>query len=121
MFWLRRASLNRHRRSRRVSRNSLSIGQRATGWFSVALYAVLALGIPLPLDAAPKSGEVYPCMYHRCGCHSAEQCWRDCCCMSMAEKLVWARKNNVTPPDYVLDEAAAQGLLDEESAAKCCC
>jgi hypothetical protein len=120
MFWFRRTSLICNRPRRRVLRNSRPAWQRATGWFSIVLYSVLALGIPLPLDAAPKSGEVFPCMHHRCGCHSAEQCWRDCCCMTMAEKLVWARENNVTPPEYVLAEAA-KALHDEEPTAKCCC
>jgi hypothetical protein len=120
MLWSRLATLRRHRPLGRGPRNSRPVWQRAMGCFSIVLYSVLALGIPLPLDATPISGGIFPCMHHRCGCHSAEQCWRDCCCMSMAQKLAWARDNNVTPPDYVLT-AAAEDTYGEEPAAKCCC
>jgi hypothetical protein len=87
-------------------------------WGSVIAYAVLALGIPLPIPAGPASDQPYPCMHHRCGCVSPEQCWRNCCCMSLEEKLAWARDNHVTPPHYVLAEARLHGILWEEFCAQ---
>ncbi len=90
-------------------------------WLAIAFYSVLAIGLPIPVASFPLSDEVFPCMHHRCGCHSADQCWRDCCCMSMAEKLAWAKENDVTPPPYVLEEARSRGLLDSQPKPKCCC
>ncbi|HTQ39729.1 MAG TPA: hypothetical protein VMJ32_11930 [Pirellulales bacterium] len=49
-------------------------------------------------------------MNHRCGCQSAEECWRNCCCMTLEERLIWARENHVIPPDYALAAARAQGI-----------
>lgn len=40
----------------------------------------------------------FPCQDRPCGCGTAEQCWRACCCFSHKEKMDWARRNGVTPP-----------------------
>jgi hypothetical protein len=95
--------------------------QTFSRWLALLAYTVLAIGVPIPAGGLPASGEVFPCMNHRCGCHSAEQCWRDCCCMTMAEKLAWARENKVAPPDYVLAEVKSRSLLDRKKESKCCC
>jgi hypothetical protein len=88
------------------------------------------MGIPLPLPAGKSASEAYPCVNHHCGCHSAEECWRHCCCMSLMDKLVWARENHVTPPDYVLADARYHGIQwdqfcaddhDDELALCPCC
>lgn len=76
----------------------------------VFAYSILALGIPLPTLSVKASKEPFPCMNHRCGCQSAEQCWRDCCCMTLEERLIWARENHVRPPDYVLADARVKGI-----------
>lgn len=85
------------------------------------LVAHLALAIGFPLTARPVvagRSKPYPCQHHQCGCHSADQCWRSCCCMTMQQKLAWARKHGVTPPDFVL--AAAQPEADQTRPAGCC-
>jgi hypothetical protein len=69
-------------------------------------YAITAAGMPLPAgNLAHKSGELYPCSDCECGCASAEQCWRSCCCHSMAERMAWARVHGVRPPEYAIAEA----------------
>jgi hypothetical protein len=74
-------------------------------------YIVTAAGVPLPVTArSAKSGESYPCAGGACGCHSAEQCWRSCCCHTLAERLDWARKHGVRPPDHAIAEARRSGL-----------
>jgi hypothetical protein len=79
--------------------------------WSIAIgYLLLALGVPLPLSSAKSSGEAYPCMDHLCGCGSAEVCWRHCCCLSLVEKLTWARDHHVNPPIYVILEARQHGI-----------
>ena len=79
-------------------------------WSIAVGYLLLALGVPLPLSSAKSSGEAYPCMDHLCGCSSAEECWRHCCCLSLVEKLTWARDHHVNPPIYVILEARQHGI-----------
>lgn len=78
----------------------------------------VGLGIPLPVSwfarqspadsaspaniALSKSGEKFPCATSACGCRSAEACWRSCCCTTLTERLAWARRHGVTPPEFVL-------------------
>jgi hypothetical protein len=84
-----------------------SIRRRLISAMLAAMYIVTAAGIPLPAgDLARKSGEFFPCSGCACGCASAEQCWRSCCCHSLAERIEWAREHGVRPPEYAI--AAAQ-------------
>ena len=77
----------------------------------VILYTVVAVGIPLPTGAgSSKSGELFPCMDCACGCHSAKECWRSCCCHTLAERFDWAREHGVRPPEFALAEARQLGL-----------
>lgn len=73
-------------------------------------YALVMFGVPLP-ESAPEAGseQPYPCQHHACGCRSAEQCWRSCCCFTDEEKLAWAERNGVTPPDSFAGRRAVQG------------
>ncbi|HJT78443.1 MAG TPA: hypothetical protein VJ739_14665, partial [Gemmataceae bacterium] len=41
-----------------------------------------------------------------CGCQSAEQCWRHCCCYTPEEKLAWAHAHGIEPPAYAERPAA---------------
>src|SRR5690242_4754077 len=80
---------------RRTARLALLVG-----------YAITAAGVPLPAgNVAHKSGEFFPCSDCACGCASAEQCWRSCCCHSLAERMAWARVHGVRPPEYAIAEA----------------
>ena len=84
-----------------------SIRRRLLSAMLAAMYIVTAAGVPLPAgDFARKSGEFFPCSDCACGCASAEQCWRSCCCHSLAERMAWAREHGVRPPEYAI--AAAQ-------------
>src|SRR6516162_437871 len=105
------------RRRFRLRRLSLrSRGWRICGWVSAALYLTVALGFafPLPrptLNAAGKDTTTpFPCMNSPCGCRTAEHCWHNCCCHTLAERIEWARENHVRPPDDVLAEAKAKGI-----------
>ena len=84
---------------------------------SIFVHFGTVCGFPMPHHTPVKSSAPFPCQHHRCGCVSPEQCWRDCCCMSMQEKLAWARDNNVTPPDYALKKSR-QRLA---AGCQCCC
>jgi hypothetical protein len=96
--------------SRQHCRPAVSRVQMALRWMAVVGYLVLSLGVPISVPAGKQSGEAYPCMNHPCGCQSAEECWRHCCCFSLEQRLAWARDNHVTPPDYALAEAKSHGI-----------
>jgi hypothetical protein len=104
------------------------------GLLSLSVLAGLcALLFPLPIARLPQamtekdSSEPFPCQDHPCGCQSAEQCWKKCCCLTDAQKVAWAKANHVTVPDFVM--AAARSDRDRCSdsetgkdlvAASCC-
>lgn len=103
----------RSRSIRRIVRRSTSEGraQRFVVGVAALMYIVVASGIPLPVSQQPnKSGELFPCASSGCGCGSAEQCWRGCCCHTLAERLAWAKQNGVKPPAFALAEAKRAGL-----------
>jgi hypothetical protein len=102
----------------------LRFRQRAVSATLLAAYVVTAGGIPLPSgDSAQKSGGAYPCAGSACGCRSAEQCWRSCCCHTLAERFAWAREHNVRPPEYAIAKARDTGLdlawLEDSPAPGC--
>ena len=85
---------------------------RATIWLALLGYALVASGLPLPLGtttpANPSSAagkrlavkdrsQPFPCMDKSCGCATAEQCFRQCCCNTPAETLAWARAHKIDP------------------------
>lgn len=76
------------------------------------LYLALSFGLPLPqLRIANRKDQSrpYPCLSRACGCLTYEQCWAgDCCCMTMSEKLAWARANAVEPPESALCKSASE-------------
>ncbi len=94
----------------------------------VVLVSVCASFFPLPVGTVPPRGkdqsEPFPCQNRPCGCASADQCWKQCCCFTNAEKLVWAKANGVTPPQFVVDaaraESSAKVVKDEASRKKLC-
>lgn len=76
----------------------------------LAAYLTSAVGIPLPSGARRHSSEEYPCAASACGCATAEQCWRSCCCHSLAERFEWAREHRVRPPEYAIAAAQQAGI-----------
>jgi hypothetical protein len=68
---------------------------------ALVAYLATAVGLPLPQSATIESSTPFPCQSHRCGCVSAEQCWRSCCCFSPAERLAWAKQHGVHVPEAV--------------------
>jgi hypothetical protein len=101
----------------------VSLLRRASVWLALVNYSAMALGLPLPASvvSAPVSGEAHPCRDHRCGCVSAEQCWKACCCYSHDEKLAWARRHGVTVPSYVLAEPEVRPASNRSPVRKSCC
>ena len=89
------------------------------------LVGICAVVLPLPVTILVPSDPVsekdlsqpFPCMNRPCGCRSAEQCWKQCCCFTNVQKVAWAKANHVQIPDFVVVAA------EKESSAEkpCCC
>jgi hypothetical protein len=97
----------------RVCRRRLgkAVHRRCVSVALLVIYVAVAAGVPLPLEPrAQTSGTPFPCMAGRCGCLSAEHCWRSCCCHSLAERIAWARAHRVRPPEDALAVARQSGL-----------
>ena len=88
---------------------------------ALGAYLITILGIPLPV-AAKKNGDdtPYPCQDHPCGCLSAVECWKSCCCFSPEERLAWAKRNHVTPPSYAVLSSPPSPSGWNDRPAKAC-
>jgi hypothetical protein len=87
------------------------------------LVSLCAALFPIPIGSQVQTdkdiSEPFPCQNRPCGCKSAQQCWKKCCCFSNPQKLAWAKANRVIAPAYV-----AAAVKKEESAvhsAPSCC
>ena len=68
-----------------------------------------------PVD---KDGSVpFPCQKRACGCKSAQQCWKKCCCFTNREKVAWAKTHRVDLPQFVVEAASQEPV----AKAKACC
>lgn len=88
------------------------------------LVGLCASFFPLPLSwhsATEKDlSAPFPCQDRPCGCKSAEQCWKQCCCFTNSQKLAWAKANHVAAPSYVSVAAAKEQPKSSCNAAGCC-
>ena len=89
---------------------------------SLLLFCCCAPFVPLPYAVSPAkdSSVPYPCMNRPCGCDSAEQCWRNCCCFSNQQKVEWAKKHSVTLPNYVLAAAKRESIASVSQEKPAC-
>ncbi len=80
----------------------------------VVVLGVCAMMLPLPVAPLPSNSpekdqsQPFPCQNRPCGCRSAEQCWKKCCCFNNSQKIAWAKANKVTVPDYVFAAAETE-------------
>jgi hypothetical protein len=78
-------------------------------------------GVALPIPAAAaRSAERYPCEDCSCGCQSAEQCWRNCCCHTTQQKIAWAKQHGVAVPEFVLAAAREETAAVEKPKCRHC-
>jgi len=108
-------------------------------WLAILGYGVLALGLPLPGGMGPKGASpgpdaagtiaakdrsvVFPCMNSPCGCASADQCFRECCCTTLAERLAFARRHRLDAGLIATLEARMTGggdLAARKPRGSCC-
>jgi hypothetical protein len=107
--------------SRHLSLNSFRRRRRPIAALSLVIYLAAMIGVPLPMPqvAGQHRGTPFPCQNHHCGCASAEQCWRSCCCYSPQERLAWAKAHGVTMPADARAELERASHDDHEHAGCC--
>lgn len=103
-------------------------GARPIGLCLLLCFCAMAVPLPMAVPPKPVDGEKdrsqpFPCQDRPCGCSSAEQCWKKCCCFTNVQKVAWAKANNVAIPEYVVKAAAAeQGeQLASATQGEVCC
>jgi hypothetical protein len=97
--------------------------RRGGAGVTLLTYLLALWGPPFPAGAArKKDGVPFPCQDHPCGCQSAEECWRHCCCFTPEERWTWARAQGVTPPPYAEKprRTAARSTPPKESHCSHC-
>lgn len=106
--------------SRQTIRRSLAASKLLLVWVAMLAYCASAIGVAIPMPATvPKdSSEPFPCQHHQCGCHSAEQCRRSCCCFSDEQKVAWARAHGVAARSVLSDHPQVAAT---KSTGKSCC
>lgn len=57
----------------------------------------------------------FPCMNRPCGCRSAEDCWKSCCCTTKAERIAFVLEHGLEMP------AALKEPGDDTKAPRACC
>jgi hypothetical protein len=88
-------------------------------------FVLCAILLPMPVSLRPSDGvekdqsQPFPCQSRPCGCRSAEQCWKKCCCFTNSQKVAWAKANAVELPDYVLAAAEKESAAKKKPCALC--
>ncbi len=75
--------------------------RRTIAGLALVSFLAASVGFPIPVFSRKKEADQpFPCQGHGCGCQTAEQCWRHCCCFTPEEQWAWARRHKVQPPPY---------------------
>lgn len=91
--------------SSRLSRKLMDHSERRlTALFLLTIVATLQ--VPISSSSfEPKNRKdnptPFPCQYRPCGCRTAEQCRKKCCCFSAGQKLARAKRYGVKATDVV--------------------
>ena len=95
---------------RRARRRAMLRVRQAVAAILLMGFVAGFVGIPVMSPTRKDRSRPYPCQDHACGCASADECWRHCCCFTNRQKVEWARQHGVTPPDFVVAAAAANAV-----------
>lgn len=93
-------------------KSGLSRVRQLAGCAVALAFLLTVLPVPIPVTVSGLSqkdlSQPFPCQNRTCGCCSADQCWKQCCCFTNRQKVTWAAKNNIKPPQFVVDAAAEE-------------
>jgi hypothetical protein len=96
------------------------VARRGAALLALVGFLAGTLGVPLPAKRIAKdTSRPFPCQARQCGCMNAAQCWRECCCFTDKQKVVWAKANAVELPQFVL--TAAQHETEPLTCRSACC
>lgn len=86
------------------------------------LVGILGSFVPLPagLSVSKDLSKPFPCQQRACGCRSADQCWKRCCCFTNSQKVAWAKSEQVALPDFVIVAARIEEQTAAHEAKECC-
>ncbi|QDU78168.1 hypothetical protein Pan97_52510 [Bremerella volcania] len=90
-----------------------SLGKRTLTFILLGTMVLWGAGITISVPNFKDTSIPFMCQDHACSCRNAGNCWNHCCCFSRQEKLAWAQKNAVQPPEAFL--AALKETIDSSS------
>ncbi|RCS40771.1 hypothetical protein DTL42_25760 [Bremerella cremea] len=78
----------------------IPLGKRFITFILLGCMLAWGGGISIPVPSFKDTSTPFMCQDHACSCRNARNCWTHCCCFSRAEKLAWAAKQKIEPPEY---------------------
>ena len=103
---------------KRYRKLSPTLARRLLSLAVVLCFCAMLMPLPFaPLRSNTQEkdqSQPFPCQNRPCGCRSAEQCWKKCCCFNNSQKIAWAKTHKVTVPDYVQVAAEKEKLTSVE-------
>lgn len=86
------------------------------------LIGILGSFVPLPtsLSVSKDLSKPFPCQQRACGCRSADQCWKRCCCFTNSQKVAWAKSEQVALPEFVVAAARIEEQTATHQENDCC-
>ena len=82
------------------------------GICAVVFPVPVTLHLPSETDGDKDCSQPFPCMNRPCGCRSADECWKKCCCFTNVQKVAWAKANRISLPRFVMVAAAKEEHSD---------
>ncbi len=95
----------------------LAMGPRAVvSLLMLVSYGLANVGYPVWEPVVGKGSVAFPCQFSACGCRTAEQCRKGCCCHTKQQKIARAVDRGIDP------ERVAVLTTEEKAAVKpsCC-
>lgn len=104
----------------KLRRNRTVSSRLTTVLLLVTSQVLLATGLPVAVQPLPGKdrSQPFPCMFKACGCMSAEQCAKSCCCCS---KPVAARSRSARPSAILETTTAVASNADRDITPAACC
>lgn len=102
-----------------------AFSRQTTSWMLLLTVVSALLPVPILLCApglAKDRSQAFPCQDRPCGCMSAEQCRKKCCCFNKEQKIAWAKRNGVDISTVLLpNQAEKQQDTKFASTKRSCC
>ncbi len=97
-------------------------GRKLLGLLLLCSLCVSVIPVPVALPVTKDTSEPFPCQDRPCGCRTADQCRKQCCCFTKEQKIAWAKKRGV-PTNCVVNESSSQLATDrpEQNLADSSC